>query len=750
MPTATKSRKHSGRRTPTDAGGQTGTPDATGQPGQPNAQPKKDGADDKARGWVAEGLAGAAAQARRDAFATAYRCRRQLVPHLIAAGVLSVGLGSQAVVAQQWAGPAEVATVTAPATIALAALTGRKMRRRRPAWARRITIGGLGASAWLTLSTFTGVGELQTGILMAAELALAARWWQTNRIGYPAAADGDQEPDDPDAPLPLTDLGKILHDFEANAACTGGPLPGAKLLNPEQTPFGWSFRLELKPGKQTYKSLMARLDDLAGALYRGVEDLIPEPHPTDRSPAVCRLQVLTSSPIAGAMDFTGPRRIVTDDGAVLLGLGPYADGDGEAMWRLYTPGSMWGGFLLGGTGMGKSRVIENLVISAMSGGDTEFWFIDPQGGGSSPALRDHADWFTGMAGADDALDAALEILLARSEENAVEGWTGFTPSPSRPGLAIVIDECHNVFADQDRVADWAKVAREGRKVGIVIICVSQYPGLETFGGSEPLRSSIMTGNALAMHVKSNNAKSLMAGLDVDPKTLPFIPGYCYLQGNPDSGLRTAPFRNRNTDPDRTGELARRWLAEVTADRPGLERLAVTATRIAGPAYAERHTSNDTGHAAAAARVEAMRAGQLPDPVDDDAPAATGTGSRAGRGGKKSKAKAAPVGDMGRVIAFPAWTPDFGQATAANGGAASPAPTAREAAGEAAAPRLPEGELTDSQQAVLEAIAAGIDRPKEIGEAVGLKHRQVQTLLKTLLEAGYIAKRAEYGRYRTVA
>jgi hypothetical protein len=40
-------------------------------------------------------------------------------------------------------------------------------------------------------------------------------------------------------------------------------------------------------------------------------------------------------------------------------------------------------------------------------------------------------------------------------------------------------------------------------------------------------------------------------------------------------------RRPNTGPDRTGALARRWLAEVTAERPGLERLAVTAARLAG-------------------------------------------------------------------------------------------------------------------------------------------------------------------------
>ncbi|WP_344408804.1 hypothetical protein, partial [Actinomadura nitritigenes] len=47
------------------------------------------------------------------------------------------------------------------------------------------------------------------------------------------------------------------------------------------------------------------------------------------------------------------------------------------------------------------------------------------------------------------------------------------------------------------------------------------------------------------------------------------------------GLELVVTRRPNTDPDRTGELARRWPAEVTAERPGLERRAVTATRLAG-------------------------------------------------------------------------------------------------------------------------------------------------------------------------
>ncbi|MER6816224.1 hypothetical protein ABT299_43755 [Spirillospora sp. NPDC000708] len=48
-----------------------------------------------------------------------------------------------------------------------------------------------------------------------------------------------------------------------------------------------------------------------------------------------------------------------------------------------------------------------------------------------------------------------------------------------------------------------------------------------------------------------------------------------------SGWELVIIRGPNTDPDRTGELARRWPAEATAERPGLERLAVTATRLAG-------------------------------------------------------------------------------------------------------------------------------------------------------------------------
>src|SRR5690606_1047262 len=115
--------------------------------------------------------------------------------------------------------------------------------------------------------------------------------------------------------------------------------------------------------------------------------------------AALRLQVITNSPIAGDVVFDGPRR----DGG-LLELGPSADGSGEAVYRLYTPGSMWSGVSIGGTGIGEGRLVEHIVIAALSGGDTEFWYLDPARGGSSPALAGHADWFVSMDQTDDMLD----------------------------------------------------------------------------------------------------------------------------------------------------------------------------------------------------------------------------------------------------------------------------------------------------------------------------------------------------------
>ncbi|MFC5186993.1 ATP-binding protein [Actinomadura harenae] len=695
-------------------------------PDRDTAQPEA-GAERPGR-LSAEGLFGSA---RTDLTATITLTWRQWMPHALAATVAGTGLALQAITASGAASPTETATVAAAVTIPAAVRASQLMRRRHPRWARRTLIAGLGIAAWLTTAPW-GVGHDQLAVLAGLEMALAARWWQIHRIPHPPNSDDSDIA--PDADEPVTELTdddlspfarQISLLWEEQVAVKTGPAPNSELLLPTPTRHGYEWKLKLAPGQQTYPEILNQVARIASGVDVGVTDVMIEKHREHRSPSWCRLQILENSPIEGNVDFTGPRRLDTLDGEPgygILQLGPYADGEGEAPWRLYTPGSMWSGVVIGDSGIGKSRVTENIVISAVSRGDTEYWYIDPNRGGSSPALADHADWFATADDADDVLEAVLCIIDARAEENAVMRLTGFTPSPDRPGLLVVIDECHRIFT-QDKAPEWARVAREGRKVGVSLLPASQYAGIITFGNNEPLRQSVMAGNSIAMRVTSKSGKGLMAGLEVDPLTLPELPGYGYTMRSEKLGGRTAPFRNRNTTPGGDAEAPARWLA--MQPRPGLDTLTVTATLAAGTAYRDRHAVDESGRSASARRVEQLRAGHLPDDFLNGASPNDTSGHQA------------MPSVMAQVITFPTFTPVAAAPKAAEPAVGQPTPA-----------RQPVG-LSDSQQAVWAAVAAGFDQPKEIGERVGLSPRQTQALLRQLLEDGHLTQ-PKYGRYRTAS
>lgn len=664
--------------------------------------------------WKSEGLLG---RLWSDSRATEKRLRRQLLPHVATGAVIGTGFAAEAVAAAGMVTPGQAALVTASAALSATGIAAAVARGRARKWLPRLIVGGLAAAVWLAVAPW-GVGPREAAALLAVEYAIAARWWQSIRPRHPLGRDVKE------LTAPEDTVTQIMRDWNEFVASSGGPLPGSQLLMPKKTEHGYEFVLLFARGKQTLGTALSALDKIAGGLDLDVDEIIVEKHPTMRSTARARFQIITDSPIEGDIVFDKPRR-VGDPGFGLLQLGPYADGSGEACYRLYTPGSMWSGVIIGGTGIGKSRVVENLIISALSGGDTDFWYLDPAMGGSSPALANHADWFTTMDQLNECLDSALEMLDARAEENALEGWTGFTPSPERPGLVIVVEECHNPFAH--RPGDWARIAREGRKVGISILCISQYSGIITFGGDEALRSSIMEGNVIAMRSTSNQNGPMMPGLEVDPKTLPKIPGYGYIQGSAETGTRTAPFRNRDTNPDDDPQLAARWLSRLP--QPGLDLLSATATQRAGRAYADRNAAADTGRSASAARIAELRGGRLPARPEPEA-AGSGSGGDTAGGGAGVIAFPGPLGSGPAAptqVAFP-----------------QPAPVASPPSS-VGLPPMP-GNITPSQRAVLTAIAEGLSRPVSIQSATGLKHRRVAQLLSELLDAGLIWK-PRTGRYK---
>lgn len=682
------------------------TPQQVTEDTQPGTSPTE-----KAKRWESTGVV---AKTQRDLASTMWRLRRQMVPHLTAAGIGGAGLAAHSIAASGGMPPSALALAAAAGGGLTSLAAWKAVLQRRPRWAKRALAAGAFASAWLATTPF-GVTVEQVATLLAADFAFGAAWWKANRLGYPRP-EVVQESTEED----LSEVDQTVADWEEYNACNGGPLPNSRLVNPQILPHTISFDLEFWRGRQTLSTAFAALEKIAGGLDRDVDEIILEGFPKTPgqrgSASRARFQVITDSPIAGAVNFTGPRR---HDG--FLDMGPFADGAGEASWRLYTPGSMWSGMIIGGTGIGKSRLVENLGISALSGGDTIIIYVDPQGGVSSPALAEHAHLFIPGANIDLLLDALLAGIEARGEENAAEGWTGFTPLPERPGILVIVEECHRPFADKDTASNASYVAREGRKVGFALLAISQYPGLVTFGNNEALRSSIMEGNGVVLRSTSNQTKGLMPGMDVDPKTLPRIPGYAYVLGSTENGQRTAPFRNRDTGND--SEVTGAWLAAQPA--PQMDDLLANAIARShgGILFRDVGDTAQSRKELTRARVEAMRNGLDPDEV---AP-------RPGFTKQEGPVAAAETEEtLGEVIEFP------GPLTLAQL-RSEPRPRATQAP----------IELGDSHRAVLAAVANGAARPTEIENATGLRHRRVAELLKELVDAGHLTQ-PRYGRYERAA
>lgn len=321
---------------------------------------------------------------------------------------------------------------------------------------------------------------------------------------------------------------------------TAFPLPGATLGNPVAFEHGISYTLTLSP-LQTLGDVQRLLPRISSALNIPLDRLIVEPHPDFRDkPRNLRLQVVTESPIEDTVYYDKPRH---ENGRVLLG--PHADGIGEAFLRIYTKNRMHNSFLLGSTGSGKSRLIESVAVTVRDPGfpPTVVFYIDGQDGISSPFLFKHATWPVGMDGVGAMLSALERIARWRGKENSVNDWQGFTPTLERPGIMVIVDECHVPFAlFPERFANGA---RKWNKVGISIHAASQDSNVtETFGGKDILRSSLCSGTGLVMRVTSNIAGNLMPGLDLDPTELPVLPGYGVMVVPPGGEGRTAGFRGR--------------------------------------------------------------------------------------------------------------------------------------------------------------------------------------------------------------
>lgn len=619
------------------------------------------------------------------------RNRAQLMPHYVTAGLVGLAQVVHSLAAQAHA--AGVAAVVTGLACATAGAAGAVWARRRQhvlaewtMWSGLLTAA---TSVWMVTAVISGITWAGLALALAGDYAFGARWWAAHR--HPEAV----EPDPANEPAPVEVDESLLAlyprrwaDYLGGANCV---LAGSQLVSGEPFCHGVEYVLRLHPGKQDLDMVRSTMSKIATGLGHPQTKLTVDSY--GDNPALARFRVVTASPVRDAVYFQGPR---FDDGTIVLG--PYIDGIDNAVWRLYTENSIWGGMIVGGTGSGKSRLIDVIALTALHTGTTYLVHVDGQDGMSCPQLWEHAQE---RYGADDA-DYALRRLIAMQQyrqRHRRGGGHGFNPSPQTPGILVIVDEAHVVIT-KDNAEKWAKLAREARKVGIAVIMADQDGSLETFKKSV-LRGSLRAGNAVGLRTDERSQGQIMGHGKFNLHDLPAIPGYGHTLGD---AARHAPFKNRWAP---TRDDAAKQHAKSTPFPDALllvedwyeqaPKIGLDAGTLHAGDRAQRSTtlttSEQAGHAdggqaawqhSAAPQPTRMVLPSVPRPrSSDDAAAATGAGS-------------APV-EPG------------------------------------------EPELSDSEQRVLAAIQAGATQPGAIAEHISLTRQRVGALLGTLIGKELVTK-----------
>lgn len=574
------------------------------------------------------------------------RLRLQSQPWVIAGAVVTVAL------LQQAAALAVHDMVCAAGTGALIAATTALLRTRTQGpwaeaamWMRehpmRTLVVAAAAWTWLVASLLLGfeAAHLLATCGLWMFVGLSAHWWRTHRIGYtpltrPAIA-----------PAQVAEHYTAL--WEEHLASKPGDFKGTTLARHRSTDYGHAWDVKLRPGTRGIDALATQTDLISTALGVAKKYLSLGEHEEDPdNPLLATLRITTDSPTKKGVGIDvgqdGVPRIfgspVWDPDTGDITIGPYADGVGVHTWGLYRKNSLFGGYLFGAQGSGKSELLNLLALGMRLSGHTTFWYLDGQGG-TQRTLMEASDWDASESALTRrlALEAAAIVVKIRGLTNKERGDAGFTPTPERPGLVLILDESHETINDYVRVPEptkkeieegiepdpgfgsWTSVelvnmiTRIGRKVGVAVIAASQDTGLAAFGGNSTgrvIRGNLFTGNVALMRSEDAIGAQIAPKAAISPTELPAGGGYgaAANETGQDGGISVrramwrAAFRD---DEDPHGSFAD-LIAAAGPCLPLEPEAAYYIDELLDGAYADRHEVTAEERAEAAG--EAVRAG----------------------------------------------------------------------------------------------------------------------------------------------
>ncbi len=503
-----------------------------------------------------------------------------------AMGALVVAAGASRLAANATGAELETTVFVAGSAFVIAVVASMRSGRRtmdRRLRHRLVAALYLGAT-WLTLVTYDGMSWGAVAALTILGSGLSLLYWREHRIESAAAPKPAAMPQVQEEDLYVRRWADNLGD--KTRALAGSTLTDGRIIKS-----GYRYTLALVPGVHTVAQVRIMNETLRSGLgLMPGQEVIVEVHPELPAPNALLTIVTRSEVTTKTQEWPGPQAgFDSDRGAV--NLGPFVDGEGVAQWSVYRQNGIFGGYLQGAPGSGKSRMIESVAMScaASESHPTLIWYGDGQSGDSSPMLVEHADFAaTSFEGIYNMLFAATKVMEVNGAENRLAKRVGFTPTAARPGLLVIIDECHKPLdASQNQLlagptqALAATIAREGRKVGVALIMASQSPTLDAFGGAgqsaDTLRASLLAGNGVILRSETSNAK-MVFNVDVNPREFPQVPGYAFLS-RPEVGARSAPFRGFHVTDD---------LAKVWPDRIRWRSLPHRQANHAGKHYLHRH------------------------------------------------------------------------------------------------------------------------------------------------------------------